>query len=941
MPPLNSTFDRRDFLKLAGISIAALSLESCRNRLPLSTIVPLAHTPKDRVLGQAQSFATSFPMPDFAQGVLATSYEGRPTKLEGNAHHSASLGSTSAFAQASILDLYDPYRLEQVRLRRQTSSLFELKREMQKWAAKFRNQSGQGLALLFERSNSPSLHAELTELEKMMPKALIGFWDPIHRDQFYEGTKLAFAQYLDVVYDFSRAESVISIDFDFLGSEPNSVRHARDYYSNSSDLAGKRLYVFETSLSLTGAKADHHWPVDFTEVDLIVNELEKIILGSPSAPAIPSRFNSIAKIIAAEVEGHRGRSLILIGSHHSSQLQARVHRLNVHLQNIGKTVHYSDSPDTRQCRMADSLKQVAEGCEHGLVDTLIIVGGNPVFSGPRDFDLENRFKKARTRVHFTRSENETTAICDWAVPLHHYLESWSDVALADGSVSLLQPLIAPLVQSLSPLELLNTLKNRPEKSDYDTVLDHWRKNLASDFEEKWRKGVELGVLIPSPQNKTLAPNLQNIISIEHSSRPDIKTWLALRPDPTIWDGQFGENAWLQELPKPFTNLTWDNALLVSPLLANELNLRDQDVVEVKTEGSRAISIPILVVKGLPDKTVTLHLGYGRTESSPVCRGVGVNAYPLRSSRDPSFVPITSITRTGKTATLARATPSDLEVRNDIYKELVVGRSDLKHIAAKEPDLDIGRGLPTEAEAPDLKSEYYQWGMAIDLASCIGCSACVVACQAENNIPVVGREQVLNGRIMHWIRIDRYPRSQTQISAPQPITCMHCEKAPCEVVCPVQATNHSSEGLNQMVYNRCVGTRYCSNNCPYKVRRFNFYKFADDQHETLKMQRNPEVSVRSRGVMEKCTYCVQRIQNVRIDCEKQNREIVDGEIRTACEAVCPTQAIVFGNILDSKSRVYQLRESARSYGLLTNLGIRPRTTYLQALRNPNRELEGPS
>lgn len=950
MPPLKSQnhgqndvaklahelFARRDFIKLMGASIALLSLNSCRNRLPLTSLVPMARMPEDRILGLAESYTTSFPMPGFTQGLVVTINEGRPTKIECNPLHPSSLGGTSTFAQASILDLYDPYRLQTPHHKGQPTTLTSFQEAFSSRRDRALARSGQGLAVLVERTNSPSWIAELDRFIHHFPKATLCFWDPLHRDSYYQGTSQAFGEPIEQSFDFSHAQTVLSIDSDFLGSEPGSVRNARNFYSTSDERTDpKRLYVAECFPSLTGAKADHRWPLNLNEIGDFIPQLENELNRPSQRSEIGVNIGSAVREIAVDLKSRQGRSIIAIGTHHEASLQARVHRLNAKLGNFGKTIFWRSPLDRRQCQNLQSLDQLLNRADQDEIDVLLIFGGNPVFNAPSDFDIRSRLRKISAKVHLTLHENETSADCDWVIPMHHYLESWGDVQSEDGSFSLMQPLIDPLHHSISQYQLLNWLKHQAERSDLDTVKEFWRTRMSGDFNNTWHRSLQTGVIeIPS---KRVDPVVVHVIENTLSSPIEPSAFdISLRPDPNVWDGQFGENAWMQELPKPFTNLTWDNALLISPQMAKSLDLDNQDIVELTTELAPSFQLPVLIVPGLPSKTATLHFGYGRTVTSPVNQTAGFNAYLLRGSKHPWSVAVRSWRKTNQKYVLAITAAPDLGHRDDIYREQSLTTS--RVLQPVSLDLDIGRGAPTEAVANGLKSSTYQWGMSIDLHSCIGCSACVVACQSENNIPIVGKAQVLNGRIMHWIRVDRYSRAGTDAPAPQPITCMHCEQAPCEVVCPVQATSHSSEGLNQMVYNRCVGTRYCSNNCPYKVRRFNFYKFADDREEA-KLQRNPNVSVRDRGVMEKCTYCVQRIQQAHITADKEIRNIVDGEIRTACEAVCPTQAITFGNILDPNSRVRKFRDSARSYGLLTELGTRPRTTYLQAKRNANPHLEG--
>jgi molybdopterin-containing oxidoreductase family iron-sulfur binding subunit len=596
----------------------------------------------------------------------------------------------------------------------------------------------------------------------------------------------------------------------------------------------------------------------------------------------------------------------------------------------------------------------------GRVELLVIIGGNPVYTAPADLRFAEHLGKVGTRVHLSLYDDETSALCHWHIPEAHYLESWSDTRAYDGTVSIVQPLIAPLYNGKSAHELLAVLIDQPNRSDYDIVREHWQNQHSSgtlptvtqqSFEQFWRTALHEGFIAGTASAaKRLALKTDWMTSDSGLRTPDSSQSLEIifRPDPTIYDGRFANNGWLQELPKPLTKLTWDNAAMVSPATARRLGLSSTtgwrggehgtiytDIVELEYRG-RTVRAPIWIVPGHAEDCVTVHLGYGRTQAGKGGTGVGFNAYALRLSDAAWFGPGLTLRKTDERYPLACT-----QFHHNIEGRDLVRSTSLEEYRQHPAFAQEGH---ESARNPSLypKDEYpgYAWGMAIDMTTCIGCNACVVACQAENNIPIVGKTEVMHGREMHWLRIDTYHKgdSANPETYYQPLPCMHCENAPCELVCPVAATTHSAEGLNDMVYNRCVGTRYCSNNCPYKVRRFNFFQYADWDTPSLKLLRNPDVTVRSRGVMEKCTYCVQRISRARIEAEKAGRPIRDGEIVTACQAACPAQAIVFGNINDPNSRVSQLKAEPRNYGLLAELNTQPRTTYLAAIRNPNREIE---
>jgi molybdopterin-containing oxidoreductase family iron-sulfur binding subunit len=635
-------------------------------------------------------------------------------------------------------------------------------------------------------------------------------------------------------------------------------------------------------------------------------------------------------------------------------VHALAHGMNQALGNVGRTVIYTQTVEAEPVNQIESLKDLAADLNAGKVDLLVILGGNPVYTAPADLDFADALGKAQLRVHLSLYEDETSALCHWHIPEAHFLEAWSDARAYDGTVSIVQPLIAPLYGGKSAHEVLAAMSERPERSAYDLIREFWK---VEKDDKTWRRWLHDGVVA----NTAFTPKTVNVSAASASAIRNPQPAIApaattpgleivFRNDPSVLDGRFANNGWLQELPKPITHLTWDNAVLASPATAAKLRHTETpaftggehgqiitDVVELTYRG-RTIRGALFQVVGHPDDCVTVHLGYGRTRGGKLAAGAGFNANAIRTSDAPWFGVGLEAAQTGEKFSLACTQ----------YHHLMEGRGMVRAVTrdefVRDPKL-IHEGDETPPTTitlyPDYKYEGYKWGMAIDVNACIGCNACVVGCQAENNIPVVGKDQVLRGREMHWLRVDTYYRGPAENPETyfQPVPCMQCENAPCEVVCPVGATAHSHEGLNDMVYNRCVGTRYCSDNCPYKVRRFNFLLYQDWDTPSLKLGRNPDVTVRSRGVMEKCTYCVQRINEAKIDAEKGDRAVADGEIKTACQQACPADAIVFGNLNDPASRVAQLKGEERNYSLLGELNTRPRTTYLAAVRNVNPELEG--
>jgi molybdopterin-containing oxidoreductase family iron-sulfur binding subunit len=612
-------------------------------------------------------------------------------------------------------------------------------------------------------------------------------------------------------------------------------------------------------------------------------------------------------------------------------VHALAHAMNHALGNLGKTVVLIDPPEAEPVDHAASLRELVEDMDAGRVSFLLVLGGNPVYDAPSDLRFGERLQKVGMRVHLSLYNDETSALCQWHVPQAHSLESWSDTRGHDGTAAIVQPLIAPLYGGKSAHELLAALQGKSQASAYETVRDTWRSRAtASGFERFWRRIVHDGVIPDTTSPERDATPVAGWERALTAAVPREGLRVLFRADPTIHDGRFANNGWLQELPKPLTKLTWDNAALVAPATAERLSLSNGDVVEI-TLGAASVRVPVWLLPGQAADCVTLHLGHGRTRVGQVGAGTGVDVYPLRTADAPWTASGAALRKTGDRHPLACT-------------------QDHHSMEGREPVRVARFGAIAERQEeklpslyPDKPYEGHAWAMSIDLNACVGCGSCVLACQAENNIPVVGKDQVSRGREMHWIRVDRYFEGDLDNPATvhQPLPCMQCENAPCEVVCPVAATTHSSEGLNDMVYNRCVGTRYCSNNCPYKVRRFNFYQFSDFSTESMKLLRNPDVTVRSRGVMEKCTYCVQRINEARITSQKEDRKIADGEIQTACQQACPAQAIVFGDLNDPGSRVSRLKSDVRDYSLLHDLNTRPRTTYLTTLRNPNPDLEGPA
>lgn len=935
---------RRNFLKLMGASLALAGLTACTSQPP-EKIVPYVQAPEETVAGQPLFFATAMQLGGYAMGLLVQSQLNRPTKIEGNPDHPASLGATDTFAQASILTLYDPDRAQAVTQAGKASTWEDFLKALQPQVAQQRTSGGAGLRLLTETVTSPTLFAQIQALLKAFPKATWHQYEPLNRDNVYTGAKLAFGEEVEPVYHFDQAEVILSLDADLFGASPGRVRYARDFADGRrvdapAQRKQNRLYVVESTPTITGATADHRLPLKASQIENFTRALAQALKISvaagdaASSQAIPTNWISA---LAKDLQAHPGASLVVAGDHQPPVVHALVHAINEALQNVGKTVSYHAPVAANPTEQTAALKDLTTALTGGKVELLLLLGGNPVFQAPVDLNFADALKQAKLSVHFGLYMDETAAQCQWQIPESHYLEAWSDGRAYDGTITIQQPLIQPLYASHSAHELLDALLSEKVRSDHDIVKAYWTSQQGdAAIEMFWQASLNNGVVansaLPAKTVKVQAAVGQQPATALQGGDLEI----LFRADPAVWDGRFGNNGWLQETPRPLTKLTWENAALISPVTAQKLGLTNGDQVEL-AYGGKTLQAPVWLMPGHAEDAVTVQLGYGRTAAGHVGNGAGFNAYALRTSAAPWFGAGLKVRKTGEGYQFASTqTHFAMEGRNLIRTGTVTEFKADPHFAQEEQGEEI-------TLYPKVEYTGNAWGMAIDLTACNGCNACVTACQAENNIPVVGKEEVSRGREMQWIRLDTY--FQGDLANPdtyhQPVLCMHCENAPCEVVCPVGATMHDQEGLNAMVYNRCIGTRYCSNNCPYKVRRFNFLQYSDLTDESLKLQRNPNVTVRARGVMEKCTYCVQRISAGRIAAKEAGREIKDGEVVTACQAACPTQAIVFGNLNDPNSQVTKRKASPLNYGLLTELNTHPRTTYLAKLRNPNPELEAKS
>ena len=935
-----SDASRRRFLSLMAGSLALAGLTGC-TRQPIETIMPYVEPPENVVPGKPKFYATAVPGEGSAQGVIVESHGGRPTKIEGNPDHPASLGASSVHSQACLMDLYDPDRAKEILRLGIPSTWDTFLIAINEALRPMRANKGAGLRILTETVTSPTLGVQIGAVLDAFPAAQWHQYEPTGQHSARATSNLLFGAGLNTYYNLADAAVIVSLDSDFLACGPGSTRYAHDFADRrrrGNRLDMNRLYVVETTMTSTGGKADHRLGLPHSQVQLFARDLPAAVGVAQVSTGGASSYASWAQAIAKELKSHPGHCVVIPGEYQSPEVHALAHAINAALENIGKTVLHTAPLEARSVDQIQSLRQLTTDMNSGTVDLLLILGGNPVYNAPADFPFTTALAKVKASVYVGLSANETSTKVTWRIPESHFLEDWGDTRAFNGTASIIQPLIAPLYDSHSYLQVLDAFLQEPGRTAYGIVRSHWQaKSGAADFEEWWRKSVHDGYISGSAFPTVAPVPVANWASKLNGPRPQTEELeITFRPDVYLQDGRYANNIWLQELPRPMTKLTWDNAVMVSIATADRLKLHNQQQVELRLR-NQTVRGSVWILPGQPDNSIRVDLGYGRTQSGRAGNGAGFNAYLLRTSNALWSDAGLTIHKVNVDYPLATTQMhQSMEGRDIVISNTLDGYK-------QDPEFAKLKSHPPKDNLtlyPHWQYRGYKWGMSIDLTACVNCNACVVACQAENNIPVVGKEQVLARRAMHWLRIDTYYKGDPRVpeAVYQPVPCMHCENAPCELVCPVQATNHSSEGLNNMVYNRCVGTRYCSNNCPYKVRRFNFLLYQDWTTETLKMQRNPDVTVRSRGVMEKCTYCVQRIKEAEITAEIENRPVRDGEIQTACQQACPTEAIIFGDINNSGNRVAKLKAEKLDYSLLAELNTRPRTTYLAELKNPNPELK---
>jgi Fe-S-cluster-containing dehydrogenase component/anaerobic selenocysteine-containing dehydrogenase len=931
--PAGNAVDRRAMLKLF-VSGASLALSSCGP--PHEQIVPYVNMPERLVPGIPLQFASALALAGYGRGVIVTSLEGRPVKIEGNPRHPASLGATDVYAEAAVLSLYDPDRSRAPNSagRIQPWTVFEaaLRRQIDQT----NGGQGAGLALLTGRVTSPTLITQIAALRVKLPQMKWCRYEPTADDAADAGAMQAFGQPATALPRFADARVALMLDADPLGCGPAQIRFGHDIVAARRSHIPEdslRLYVVEPAWTLTGALADHRLPL---HPDLIRNVAIAIAraLGAALPEAdLPQDAAQFAQAVADDLTARHGGALVLAGPRQGADIHALCHWIN---NELGAPVDFIAPVESGADGQQGSLRSFADELRAQRISTLIMIGVNPAYDAPGDLDFAELIGGASFSVHLGLHNDETAPRATWHLPMTHVLESWSDIRAFDGTASIIQPLIRPLYDTRTAHELLALLNGASSVSPYASVRDYWQGTKPSgDFEDWWRQSLQDGVVGNTAAAKmTMSPpSLPQVAPADGQQ----SLTLTLAPDPSLFDGSMANNAWLQECPAPFTKQVWGNALHVADTDARAIGIVDGDIVRLSA-GERAIETPVIVRPGQAPQTLAATLGRGRTRAGSIGSNIGFDVYPLLRADSPWAVAKVTIKATGKHQNLL-LTQHHFTLEGEA--EELQPRLTLSELAKGDLGLSRPGGEPPTLY-PKAVHDTYEWAMVIDNSACIGCNACVIACQTENNVPIVGPDEIAEGRDMHWLRVDDYVVDGRPGFSPVP--CMHCEHAPCEPVCPVAASIHDSEGLNVQVYNRCIGTRFCQSNCPYKVRRFNFFGYADGEEyrgfrdPIVKAVFNPDVTVRSRGVMEKCTYCVQRISRARRAAEKEHRTVRDGEVITACQAACPTRAIAFGDLANQAARVNALRAEPHAYALLGHLGTRPRTTYLARLHNPNPDFE---
>jgi molybdopterin-containing oxidoreductase family iron-sulfur binding subunit len=923
---LASPPDRRRVIKLMAAAFAAAGLSDCDSGAPNGQLIPAVKTPPNIIPGLPNFYSTANIRDGYAAGVVIKHNMGRPIKVEGNPRHPASLGATDVFAQAQLLDFYDLERAWAISARGYPSTRESLESALALQRIKISENKGKGFRILTGAFTSPTLMAQLDALTKSYPEARWTQWQPISRDNVSKGAVLAYGSPVELTLKLDQADVIVAIDSDLLSAAPGHLRYARDFASRRNPARTRkmsRIYAIEPTPTLTGAIADHRFIAGPRELHQIVVALAAGVLHDTSLSAAPEWMDDVIADLAANY----GRALIHVGPEQPPETHALAHAMNEALGARGQTLELIAPLVQAAVLQPQSLDELVEEMRAGKVNALVIIDSNPAYAAPRALGFVEALKRVEFSLTLSPTPNETSNETIWAVPMAHAWESWSDARAYDGVATILQPQALPLYDGIDLHTMLALLAGSIPASPLEIVQATWKPRMAKDFAGTWREALADGVISNTASPKVDARLHTSVTRLTPPEPPNHPMTILFRPDPYIWDGRYANNPWLQELPRPLTKLTWDNPLLISPALAKQSKLQNMDIVRISA-GDEQLEAPVWIMPGQAPDCVVALLGFGRKRVGAIGSGAGFDFYPLRGSADaPSLKKMAGRAELACTEhhNLIFSEPNEI-VRHGTLADYL---ENPKFLATSKSESALYHWKP---EGPAA------WAMSVDLNACIGCNACVVACQAENNIPVVGKQQVINEREMQWLRIDRYYAGTPEApeSYFQPMLCMHCEQAPCEVVCPVGATVHDSEGLNVMIYNRCIGTRFCSNNCPYKVRRFNYFAFAREEQRPPEA-RNPEVSVRARGVMEKCTFCLQRIAQARITADRENKPV--GDVVTACQAACPTRAFTFGDMANPDREVTKRKQSPLDYALLADQNTHPRVTYEALIRNPNPSIRG--
>lgn len=933
---------RRDILKIMAAGAGLAGLVSCRR--PVQNIVSFSKGVEDLIPGKPLFYNTIFNVGGVAQGLRIEANDGRPTKVEGNPVHPTSKGAANTYSQGSVLGLYDPDRCTYVMKDQAASSWDAFSAFSKEHFAKLGE--GEGLAFVCERNAGDSYRAVVAAAQKKWPKALWLHWEALNNDNAVLGAQMATGTAAEALYAYDKAEVVVALDHDFLGTDASTVLPTKLFSQKRKVIKPgetmNRLYAVEGHFSLTGGMADHRLRLKPSEIAGFASELLKLVESTAEIQVAGEGRKKFVAALAKDLKKNAGKSIVSAGPRQSPEVHALALAINQVLGNIGTTLTLVQPLTAPQ---NEALKAFGKALSGGQISTLVILGGNPAYTLPSDLNFADGAKKAKTVIHLGLEHDETAALAHWCLPQSHFLEAWGDGRSIDGTASIQQPVIAPLYGSKSASEVLAELVGMESPRGYELVKSFWSQGFAGDKEKSWKKALHDGVV-----EGTAYPALKLNVDVKKVSAmpvpsPTSSTEILFLAANGVYDGRFANNAWLVELPDPMTKVVWDNCVTMSQKTAESLKANmgfiaeEGDMVSLSVGGA-SIEAAVLVVPGQADGVLGITLGYGREKIGRVGKGAGFNAYKLRSSSGMGYATVTAA-KSNKSYLLVRTQD---DPAGDTQNDRPIAREvSLEEFAKDASKVAAVPGPPLDSLFPDWQYDKgNQWGMTIDLNSCTGCNACLVACFSENNIPMVGKKFVAMGREMHWIRLDRYYAGDADDTtvAVQPLNCQQCENAPCESVCPVAATVHSPEGLNDMAYNRCIGTRYCMNNCPYKVRKFNYLNWTKSKTEVENLGSNPDVSTRMRGVMEKCTYCTQRISEGKINAKTDpagRRAVRDGEIKTACQQTCPADAISFGNINDPNSEVSKMKASPRNYALLAELNVRPRTTYLAKLRNTNPDL----